>query len=69
LKLPGDQVPPAGTRLIASEKDVGHITSACFSPALNSPLALAYIRRQHSKPGSRLECDRAPAEVIALPVR
>lgn len=64
-----DTIPAAGTRLTAGDKDVGHVTSACYSPALQSPLALAYVRRQHTKPGSKFESELGPAEVIALPLR
>jgi folate-binding protein YgfZ len=66
LRMNGDEVPQPGAKLLAGDKEVGQVTSACFSPALNAPLAIAYVRRQHAKPGSRLNCESTPAEVIAL---
>ena len=64
-----DTIPAPGTRLTSGDKEVGHVTSACFSPKLQAPLALGYARRQHAKPGSKLESEIGPAEVIALPLR
>jgi tRNA-modifying protein YgfZ len=69
LRFQADEVPAPATRLSAGDKEVGHVTSACYSPTLQVPLALGYVRRQHAKPGSKLESNRGPAEVIALPVR
>jgi tRNA-modifying protein YgfZ len=69
VRFQAAEIPPPGTRLRAGEKEVGHVTSACFSPSLQAPLALAYVRRLHAKPGSNLEVEFGPAEVIALPLR
>jgi len=62
------EVPAAGTPLLAGGKEAGHVTSAAWSPALQSPLALALVRRLHAKPGTQLESAAGPAEVIALPI-
>jgi glycine cleavage system aminomethyltransferase T len=35
---------------------------------LQAPLALAYVRRELSSPGSRLESSIGDAEVVALPL-
>lgn len=68
VKFLSQQVPAPGTSLTAGGKDLGQVTSAAFSPALQSPLALAYVRRQHAKRGSQLESEVGPGEVIALPL-
>jgi len=69
VRFQADEVPALATRLSAGDKEVGHVTSACYSPTLQSPLALGYVRRPHAKPGSNLESNQGSAEVIALPVR
>jgi folate-binding protein YgfZ len=61
-------VPAIGTELRAGDKTVGHVTSAAFSPRLNQPLALAYIRRGHNEPGSRLSSACGEATVVKLPL-
>ena len=69
VRVQADEVPAPATRLSADDKEVGHVTSACYSPTLQTPLALGYVRRPRAKPGSNLESNQGPAEVIALPVR
>jgi folate-binding protein YgfZ len=69
LRFSATEVPPAGTPLQAAGKESGHITSSCWSPSLDAPLALAYVRRAQSKPGTRLESPAGACEVTALPVR
>ncbi|MEX0818368.1 MAG: glycine cleavage T C-terminal barrel domain-containing protein [Pirellulaceae bacterium] len=68
LKFPGHTVPPAGTTIAVDGKQVAQITSSCFSPQLNAPLALAFVRRGSDKPGTTLASDFGDAEVIALPI-
>lgn len=47
-----------GLELRHGEKVVGHVTSACFSPKFAAPLALAYVRREHAAPGTKLvDCE------------
>jgi folate-binding protein YgfZ len=61
-------IPPRGMELLVGEKRVGEVTSATFSPRLGGPLAFAYLRRGHEKPGSRAASPLGPADVIALPL-
>jgi tRNA-modifying protein YgfZ len=67
VKWSGAEIPSAGTPLLASGKEVGRVTSAAWSPALNAPLALAYVRRAHSANGALLESQFGPAEVFKRP--
>ena len=49
-------------------KELGEVTSSCFSPTLGKTLALAYVRREVSEAGARLEmASGAVAQVTALP--
>ncbi len=63
-KLVGFEVdgepPAAGTALRKGDKEVGKITSALRSPRLGKTLALGYVRREHSEPGSEVEVASTP---------
>ena len=63
VKFASAEVPSPGTELFASDKAVGKVTSACWSPLNGSPLAFALIRRAQSAPGTKLTSSRGHAEV------
>lgn len=68
--MPGHDAPPApGTPVIASAdgKEIGRVTSAAVSPALNQILVLGYVRREHAAPGTPVTIAGQPAAVAALP--
>jgi glycine cleavage system T protein len=68
LTLVGVHVPAPGSKIRADGKEVGEVTSACFSPTLQKPLALAYLRREFSEPGTPVTVDCAgAAQVSVLP--
>lgn len=71
LTLDGESPAVRGAALRAGDKDVGRITSSALSPSLGKPIALAYLRREHSAPGTaitvRSESGERPAIVAALP--
>lgn len=50
---------------------IGVVTSGAPSPTLGHPIAMAYVDRQHSEPGTSLQVDirgkAAPVEVVELP--
>ena len=57
-----------GEKLMLDGKDVGEITSVCVSPTLQNAIALAYIRKEHLEPGTRLQTTSGSmAEVAILP--
>lgn len=68
LAFTGETVPLAGTELKQGEKIVGAVTSACWSPKSERPLALGYVRRGANAPGTRLDSECGVVEVIRLPV-
>ncbi len=62
----------AGTTIVADDgTDAGTITSGGFSPTLNAPIAMGYVRRDLSEPGTRLHLmvrgKPLPASVTPLP--
>jgi glycine cleavage system T protein len=60
--------PAPGEKLLSQSKEVGEITSSCVSPIVNKILALAYVRREASEPGTKLILGSGPSgEVTALP--
>jgi folate-binding protein YgfZ len=68
VRFPGPEVPSVGGEIRIDEKVVGRITSACWSPRLGTPLALAYMRRGHNQVGARVPSPWGDAEVVRLPV-
>ncbi|MCH8030153.1 MAG: aminomethyl transferase family protein [Candidatus Dadabacteria bacterium] len=71
FEVDGDGLPPAGTKLVHGEKEIGRITSAAYSPALEGVIALGYIRRELREPGTVVRLsegsgDRA-AKVVKTP--
>lgn len=61
-------MPGPGAELSAAGKPAGIVASVAESPKLGGPLALAYVRRGHHAPGTRLESASGVAEVVQLPL-
>lgn len=66
-------VPEKGDRIFKVSQDiehnVGEITSACFSPTLNRPIALGYIRIEHNEPGEVVYIERRSQRFTATVTR
>lgn len=62
-----------GDKLLAAGKEVGSLTSVAVCPELDAPLALGYVRREASQPGTELVVrtgrGNAVARVEDLPPR
>ena len=69
VRFSGAAVPADGTELRVGSAVAGEVTSAVFSPRLDAPLALAYLRRGFEAIGTQLESDLGAAEVIATPLQ
>jgi folate-binding protein YgfZ len=66
--VPGVNVPPAGTTIHAADgRDVGHVTSSTWSPALKSAIALGYVQRDFLEVGTKVTVGGEGAVVTALP--
>ncbi|MBI1849624.1 MAG: aminomethyl transferase family protein, partial [Planctomycetes bacterium] len=46
--------PPRFTAIYADDREVGRLTSACWSPARQAVIGLAIVRRESSEPGTAL---------------
>jgi folate-binding protein YgfZ len=75
VRFLGTELPAPGTELSAADRRdgettprIGAVTSCAYSPRLESPLALAYLRRGHTQPGAPLSSPSGPGEVVALPL-
>jgi aminomethyltransferase len=58
--------PAAGAAVAAAGARIGEVTSATVSPERGA-IALAYVRRPHDAPGTRVDVDGIPARVVDLP--
>ena len=71
LKVDADLSPGPGATLFKDGKKVGQVTSAVRSPRLGACLALGYVHRKASTPGTSLEAElseaRVPAVVVETP--
>jgi len=67
----GTVVPQKGDKIRKEDQEVGWITSAVFSPGFKSPLAMGYIHRTFTEPGTSVvvESRQGPlaGEVVPLP--
>ena len=63
------EVPPSsGEKLVREGREIGEVTSSCVAPTLGKTVAMAYLRREVSEPGTKLEFPSGTvAEVVALP--
>src|SRR5262249_33064178 len=68
LRFHGQTVPTPGTVLTVADKTVAHVTSAAFSPRLNAPLALGYVRHGQTAPGTQLRSSLGEATVVEFPL-
>jgi len=70
LIQPGEEAKP-GAVIEAEGKDVGRVTSAVRSFALNRPIALGFVRREHLEPGTAVTVKdndlTLTARITALP--
>ncbi len=68
LVLKDKAIPRHGYSIFVGDKNVGTVTSGCFSPSLEQGIALGYVNREFGKVGDTVEIDvrgkRIPAEVV-----
>ena len=64
---PSASVPSRGERVRAGDRDIGMITSAVRSPALDRPIALGYVHRDFVEPGTVLSVGESTTTVTGLP--
>ena len=71
LTFDGDRAPKPGSVIEAEGREVGRVTSAVRSFALNRPIALGFVRREHLEPGTAVTVKdndlTLAARITALP--
>ena len=71
LQLAAADLPLAHTTIAAGERDIGRVTSAVWSPTLERAVALGYVHRDFTDPGTTVIVKSAPspieATVVTLP--
>ena len=67
LSIDGASVPPPGAVARIGDREVGVVTSSAQSPALNHPIALAYLQRDFMAPETVVVVDGMSATVTPLP--
>jgi aminomethyltransferase len=68
-----DAIPRHGTPVRVGDTPAGELTSGGLSPTLNYGIALAYLPKDHSAPGTEVTLTirgkDVPARVVPLPFR
>lgn len=67
LRFFAAEAPASGTKLLLGGIEIGNVTSSAFSPRLDQPVGLGYLRREHSAIGTLMDASGISAEVIAPP--
>ncbi len=71
LRLSGKRVPREHYPVLSAGEPVGEITSGTFSPTLECPIAMAYVRADVAAAVTQLDVDirgrREPAQIVELP--
>lgn len=68
LRLEGKRTARQGMPVLAGDKKVGLVTSACLSPTLGYPIAMAYVDRDAAPTAVELSPGKpTPAEAVKLP--
>ncbi len=66
LTLDGETMPSPADSIVAAENVIGRVTSVAWSPALARSIALGYVQRGSSDPGTRVAIEHAGARVEAV---
>jgi folate-binding protein YgfZ len=69
LALETGEVPPAGSAILAGEREIGRVTSAVWSPALAQAIALGYVHRDFTEPATRVSVAGPGGSVTAVIAR
>ena len=55
IRLAGRAPARAGAEIRRGAEKIGHVTSGCFAPSLNAPIALGYVRADCAADGTELD--------------
>ena len=64
FQLSSRDVPKSETAIVFDGKEVGYVTRAAQSPAFKSIIAMGYVRREQSLPGTTVQINGANASAV-----
>jgi aminomethyltransferase len=71
FELEGRAIPRHGYNIFYAQEEIGLVTSGMFSPILQKPIGLGYVRQENSKVNTELNIDirgrKVPAKVVKTP--
>jgi aminomethyltransferase len=71
LELSGKRIAREGAAILAGEQTIGHVTSGTFSPTLERPIAMGYVRPADALEGANVQVDirgrLEPGRIVSLP--
>lgn len=67
LKLASAAVPARGETIRSGDREIGRVTSAAYSPRLGAAIALGYLHRDFTAPGTSVDVGLARAAVSVTP--
>lgn len=68
LELEGKRSARQGMKVMLGGSEVGEVTSACLSPTLEKPIALAYVHAPRAEMGAELQIDTGRGAMFAAKV-
>jgi len=63
FQLSATELPAAEAPIVFAGKEIGYVTRSAYSPAFQANIAMGYIRREQSDPGSEVRISGATATV------
>jgi aminomethyltransferase len=71
VELSGKRIPREGAAILCNGEQIGQVTSGTFSPTLEQPIAMGYVRPEAALVGTAVEIDirgrTEPGRIVALP--
>jgi folate-binding protein YgfZ len=67
LTMEGDAIPQTGAAVMSGDREIGRVTSAVRSIALDRPIGMAYLQRDFLEPGTTVSVEGHGAIVTSLP--
>jgi glycine cleavage system T protein len=71
IEIESDSPIPQHSKIFSGDKEVGWVTSSTYSPTLEKPIALGYVRMAVTEPGSQIQIEtsegRISGTVVCLP--
>jgi aminomethyltransferase len=71
LELSGKRIAREGAAILVGDQTIGHVTSGTFSPTLERPIAMGYVRPTDALEGASVQVDirgrLEPGRIVSLP--